>query len=43
AITVLPLYLSQAVGATALESGLLLLPGSLAMGFAGPIVGRIYD
>ncbi|GAA1696976.1 DHA2 family efflux MFS transporter permease subunit [Microbacterium sediminicola] len=43
AITVLPLFLNQALGATALESGLLLLPGSLAMGFAGPIVGRIYD
>lgn len=43
AITIVPLFLSQALGATALESGLLLLPGSLAMGFAGPFVGRIYD
>lgn len=43
AITVVPLYLNLALGADPLQSGLLLLPGSLAMGVAGPIVGRIYD
>lgn len=43
AITVLPLYLQRVHELTALESGLILLPGSLAMGFAGPFIGRAYD
>ncbi|MEN2740066.1 DHA2 family efflux MFS transporter permease subunit [Microbacterium sp. X-17] len=43
AITVLPLFLNQALGVSALNTGLLILPGSLAMGFAGPLVGRVYD
>lgn len=43
AITVLPLYLNAALGVSSLNTGLLVLPGSLAMGFAGPIVGRVYD
>ena len=43
AITVLPLYLQRVHELSALESGLILLPGSLAMGFAGPFIGRIYD
>ncbi|MDR2294610.1 MAG: DHA2 family efflux MFS transporter permease subunit [Microbacterium sp.] len=43
AITVLPLYLQSVLGISALESGLLLLPGSLAMGLLGPLIGRIYD
>lgn len=43
AITVLPLYMQRAAGMTALETGLVVLPGSLAMGFAGPLIGRIYD
>ena len=42
-ITVLPLYMQNSVGMTALEAGLVVLPGSLAMGLAGPIIGRIYD
>lgn len=42
-ITVLPLYLQNTVGLTALESGLVVLPGSIAMGLAGPFIGRIYD
>jgi DHA2 family lincomycin resistance protein-like MFS transporter len=43
AITVLPLYLQGVHGLNALESGLTLLPGSLAMGLGGPLIGRIYD
>lgn len=42
-ITVLPLYLQSAVGLTALQSGLVVLPGSLAMAVSGPVVGAIYD
>ncbi|OJU68350.1 MAG: MFS transporter [Microbacterium sp. 70-38] len=43
AITVLPLYLQSVHGLKALEAGLIVLPGSLAMGLAGPVIGRIYD
>lgn len=43
AITVLPLYLQRSVGITPLEAGLVVLPGALAMGLAGPVIGRIYD
>jgi DHA2 family lincomycin resistance protein-like MFS transporter len=43
AITVLPLYLQNVVGADGTVTGLVLLPGALAMGLAGPIIGRIYD
>lgn len=39
----LPLYLQNARGYTALESGLLLLPGALVMGFLMPITGRLFD
>src|SRR5699024_4743860 len=30
-------------GFTALESGIMILPGALLMGFASPFVGRIFD
>jgi MFS transporter, DHA2 family, lincomycin resistance protein len=43
AITVVPLYMQSVLGVTALVTGLVVLPGSLAMGFAGPFIGRIYD
>jgi len=43
AITLLPLYLQTVLGKTPLETGLAVLPGSLAMGLAGPVIGRIYD
>lgn len=42
-ITLLPLYMQNVLGLSALESGLVVLPGSLAMGIAGPFIGRIYD
>ncbi|KQZ83423.1 MFS transporter [Microbacterium sp. Root166] len=43
AITILPLYLQRVVGVSALDTGLIVLPGALAMGLAGPWIGRIYD
>jgi DHA2 family lincomycin resistance protein-like MFS transporter len=43
AITVVPLYLQSVLQVSALETGLIVLPGALAMGFAGPFIGRIYD
>ncbi|GGD12500.1 MDR family MFS transporter [Pontibacillus salipaludis] len=43
ASTVLPLYMQQMLGFTALESGLMLLPGALIMGFSNPITGRLFD
>ncbi|WP_094096095.1 DHA2 family efflux MFS transporter permease subunit [Paenibacillus physcomitrellae] len=39
----LPLYLQNARGFTALESGLLMLPGALIMGFLMPVTGRLFD
>ncbi|WP_130616328.1 DHA2 family efflux MFS transporter permease subunit [Cohnella abietis] len=39
----LPLYLQSARGYTALESGLLMLPGALLMGFMMPITGKLFD
>ncbi len=43
AITVVPLYLQEVHGLSALQSGLVVLPGSIAMGLAGPIIGNVYD
>lgn len=43
AIMVLPLYLQRIHELTALEAGMIMLPGSLVMGFAGPLIGRVYD
>ncbi|MFS0732600.1 MDR family MFS transporter [Microbacterium sp. 1P10UB] len=42
-LTVLPLYLQNVQGYTALETGLIVLPGALIMGLTGPLIGRIYD
>ncbi|MFX3631745.1 MAG: DHA2 family efflux MFS transporter permease subunit [Candidatus Pristimantibacillus sp.] len=39
----LPLYLQSARGYTALESGLLMLPGALLMGLMMPVTGRLFD
>ncbi|MFC5468254.1 DHA2 family efflux MFS transporter permease subunit [Cohnella suwonensis] len=39
----LPLYLQNARGYTAIESGLLMLPGALLMGVMMPITGRLFD
>ena len=39
----LPLYLQNVRPLSALETGLLVMPGGLAMGLLGPTVGRIFD
>jgi DHA2 family lincomycin resistance protein-like MFS transporter len=42
-LTLLPQYLQNVVRLNALQSGLILLPGSVLMGLLGPVMGRIYD
>ena len=42
-LTLLPLYLQDVVKLNALYSGLILLPGSVAMGLLAPVMGRVYD
>jgi len=42
-LTLLPQYLQNVAGLNPLESGLILLPGSLLMGLLGPVMGRLYD
>jgi DHA2 family lincomycin resistance protein-like MFS transporter len=39
----LPLYLQDLRGLSALQTGLLVMPGGLAMGLLGPTVGRTFD
>ncbi|WP_328808650.1 MDR family MFS transporter [Nonomuraea montanisoli] len=39
----LPLYLQNLRGLSPLETGLLVMPGGLAMGLLGPTVGRLFD
>jgi MFS transporter, DHA2 family, lincomycin resistance protein len=39
----LPLYLQNVRGLSPLSTGLLVMPGGLAMGLLGPTVGRIFD
>ncbi|MGW3345902.1 MDR family MFS transporter [Nonomuraea rubra] len=39
----LPLYLQNVRQLSALETGLLVMPGGLAMGLLGPSVGRLFD
>ncbi|CAC8233254.1 drug resistance transporter [Staphylococcus aureus] len=39
----LPMYLQNVRGFSALDSGLLLLPGSLIMGLLGPFAGKLLD
>jgi MFS transporter, DHA2 family, lincomycin resistance protein len=43
AMILLPMYLQQARGLSTLATGLMLMPGGLAMGLLGPTVGRLYD
>ena len=42
-IIVLPIYLESVLGLSPINTGLLLLPGGLLMGFLAPFVGRFYD
>lgn len=39
----LPLYLQNLRGLNPLQTGLLVMPGGLAMGLLGPTVGRVFD
>lgn len=39
----LPLYLQNVHGLSALDSGLVLLPGALMMGLVSPLAGQVYD
>lgn len=41
--TLLPMYVQNLRGGTALNSGLMLLPGAVITGAMAPIAGRIYD
>ena len=42
-VILLPIHLQRGLGLTTLETGLLLIPGGLAMGLLGPTIGRLYD
>jgi len=42
-LTLLPFYIQEGLGADPLESGLIVMPGGLLMGLAGPVVGTLYD
>jgi|SRR5690625_4273894 len=41
--TILPMYMQLMAGFTAFESGIMMLPGALIMGFLSPLVGKIFD
>ncbi|MFB9768578.1 DHA2 family efflux MFS transporter permease subunit [Lactiplantibacillus modestisalitolerans] len=40
---ILPLYIQTVLGRSAMDSGLILLPGAIMMGIMSPITGRIFD
>jgi len=42
-VFVLPIYAVNVLGLEELQTGLILLPGGLLMGLAGPLVGRLFD
>ena len=39
----LPIYIQDGLGLTAMQTGFILLPGGLAMGLLSPITGAMYD
>lgn len=43
AMFLLPLYFQDLRGLSTLETGMLMMPGGLAMGLLGPRVGRVFD
>lgn len=43
ALILLPLYMQNVLGLSALATGLVVLPGGLLMGLAAPVVGAIFD
>jgi len=40
---ILPLFMQNMLGYSALESGLMLMPGAIVMGCMNPITGRLFD
>ena len=42
-LILLPIYLQNVLGQSTLATGLMLLPGGLAMGLLGYVVGRLFD
>ena len=40
---ILPIFMQTMLGFSALESGMMLLPGALIMGLMSPITGRLFD
>lgn len=42
-IILLPIFMQNVLGLSVLQSGLMLLPGGLAMGLLAPVIGRAYD
>jgi EmrB/QacA subfamily drug resistance transporter len=43
AMLLLPIYLQNIRGYTALQSGLLIMPGAIIMGIMSPIAGKLFD
>lgn len=41
--TILPIYMQNMLGYSALEAGLMIMPGALIMGVMSPVTGRIFD
>lgn len=41
--TIIPLYVQSVLGLTALQAGLILLPGAVVMGIVSPLAGRLFD
>src|SRR5699024_11717805 len=41
--TILPIYMQVMAGFTALDAGIMILPGAILMGLLSPINGRIFD
>lgn len=42
-IILLPIYIQDGLGLSALNAGMVLLPGGLAMGLLSPVIGSLYD
>ncbi|RVT57228.1 DHA2 family efflux MFS transporter permease subunit [Niallia taxi] len=42
-MTILPIFMQNMLGYTALKSGLIIMPGGIIMGILSPITGRIFD
>ncbi|MGL4453966.1 MAG: MDR family MFS transporter [Sarcina sp.] len=40
---IIPMFLQNVKGSSALDAGLILMPGAIVMGIANPITGRLFD